>query len=129
MKDKWEIFVVAKDNEQDLGSFDALRRDDMSGYMDCIDFLEIQGDCYTGTADIGYFHVYKNSAHYATIEPSFPMRVIAGQWQDGNLVVYQTHLVKAKPAPVCTCGAWVTYGRDSDLHADNIANTCDLRKK
>jgi hypothetical protein len=27
----------------------------------------------------------------------------------------------------CTCGGWAVYGRDADIHSNDISNTCELR--
>jgi len=128
-EDTWKVLVVAEDNQQELGTFNAIRRDEYTGYLDCADYLEILGNFYTGCGDIGYFHAYKNKVLYASIKPMARMHAQAGAYYSGVLFILPSDLVAPKPELVCTCGGWAVYGRDADIHADNVANTCDLRKK
>lgn len=129
MTDKWEILVVAKDNEQELGTFQAVRLDDYSLFYACADFLQIQRGFYTGSGEIGCFHVYRNDVHYASAYPFIPQYATFGDYLEGNLLLQFSDLIVAKVEPVCTCGGWVTYGKEADLHADDLNNTCDLRRK
>lgn len=76
--------------------------------------------CQTGCSD------YKL---WAKIELTGDMEIkfISGQTPVfKEIYVYERYIIKD---PVCTCGGWAVYGRDADIHADTVANVCDLRKK
>lgn len=127
--DKWEVLVVASDNETSLCCAPAYRVDEYTAYYKCQDFLIVVPTPYTENGDIGTMWVYKNDKKYAKIPVSVGLVAVAGALLQGNLLVKREYLIVATVDPVCTCGGWVTYGKDADLHADDLNNTCDLRKK
>lgn len=92
---------------------------------------------YDVTPKARIIKVYRNGVLYAKVNGD--TRYIATGQPTGNgfmidLDVYDRELIAMELSqgprePVCTCGGWVVYGKEADLHADNLVNQCELRVK
>lgn len=112
-----------------LGSFFAVKLA-QSNVPGSVGTLQISSGTYHKSGVIHSVKVYDNHVLYAQWEVTYPYTVAQGQSEKDTLVhVYAISLVGRPVAKVCTCGGWAVYGREADIHADDVANTCELRMK
>lgn len=96
--------------------------------------IKVGASIYQATGTIQHIAVYQNGAHvadcarnsYATYnvtvftgcgEPAYFMTVYKEEWFSEKTVEKR-----------CTCGGWAVYGKEADIHSDNLANRCELRE-
>ncbi len=126
--DIWHTTVIDKDSNI-LGMFDAT--------LECeatiTTTLDVKPGTYCRSGAVAVVEVYKNRTLYAKLKSHAFVAVLINQTEHGGqLIIAAADRVvvgAAKVEPVCTCGGWVTYGKEADLHADNLVIQCDLRRK
>ncbi len=126
--DVWHTTVLDRDGNV-LGRFDATLDYELVETT----MLDVSPGSYQKSGAVEVVRVYKNGVLYANITSHSFRAVLINQTEyGGQLIVQATDRVSmglAKVEPVCTCGGWVTYGKEADLHADNLVIQCDLRRK
>lgn len=123
--DKWHIIVIDKDVNE-LGTFECSLEYEAADET----HFDVKPGTYSRSGAIDLIKIYKNGNLYAKLPSNAYRAVLINQSEQGGaLYVPLINRVIMKSAPVCTCGGWAVYGKEADLHADNLVNTCDLRKK
>lgn len=128
MTPEYEVF--AKDQVGNiLGYFHAEHDCDLSLYDYVQSLWLVQPAAYHEVGVVHDFVIYKNGTHYAIVKCEIKFAVVKGQSEEGRIWIKKQELIQIREKPVCTCGGWAVYGKEADIHADNVANTCDLRKR
>ncbi len=126
--DVWHTTVLDKDGNV-LGRFDATLDYELGGETK----LDVTPGSYQRSGAVDVVKVYKNGILYANLKNHSFVAVLVNQKEyGGELIIASSDRVvvgAAKIAPVCTCGGWTVYGKEADLHADNLVIQCDLRRK
>jgi hypothetical protein len=131
MDDSWEIFVQSTNDEELVTLSATAIVGDIGGHLT---LLYSSATCIR-EGILGKSLIRYNGKTVAEIDYSGPtlgpqQSVFKGQVLPGSHM-YITPDLWVNTAPpkkkvVCTCGAAAVYGRDTNLHMDNVANTCEL---
>jgi hypothetical protein len=107
------------DNQSNcLGSFLAVKLA-QSNVPDSVGTLQIFTGTYARSGVIHGVKVYsEDGVLYAQWDVTYQYPVVKGQGEKDSIIhIYAISLVDRPVTKVCTCGGWVTYGKDSGLHA------------
>lgn len=127
--DNW-LITAYNDNDEVLGVFPALFYSETTELVR----LDAKSGVYSNSGRIKQAKVEKNGVHVATIKEPYDtwyVATITGQVQPPHYVdIYKHEFLSDLAVPVkkCTCGGWAVYGRDADIHSDDISNRCELRE-